>query len=110
MEIFHQARTTLAVASLLTSVAISSAQESSNSAGASHAARITAICADRHVQLATLIEDLGDAPNFAGDRLFNTLVAMTHAYGVCARGHESEALALYDQAVLDLVFPVSLVR
>ena len=35
---------------------------------------------------------------------------MTHAYGVCAKGHESEALALYNQAVLDLVFPASLVR
>ena len=110
MGISHQARTTLAVATLLSSFAISFAQESSSIAGANRAQSITAICADRHVQLSALIEDLGDAPNFAGDRLFNTLVAMTHAYGVCAKGHESEALALYNQAVLDLVFPASLVR
>jgi hypothetical protein len=110
MRIPGQASTTLAVATLLSSAAVSFAQESSTVAGASAAGRITAICAERHGQLAALIEDLGDASNFAGNKLFKALLAMTHADTVCARGHESEALALYNQALLDLVFPVSSVR
>jgi hypothetical protein len=109
---FAVARTTFAVATLLSSVTIAFAfaQPSATVPSARPAGRITAICAERHGQLAALIEDLGDAPNFAGNKLFNALHAMTHADAVCARGHESEALALYNQAVLDLVFPVSSVR
>jgi hypothetical protein len=110
MGVPNQARTTLAVAALLSSFVVSFAQENSTTAGGRPTGRITAICAARHGQLAGLIEDLGDAPSFAGNKLFNALVAMTHADTVCAGGKESEALALYNQAILNLVFPVSSVQ
>ena len=60
--------------------------------------------------LLTLIEYLGEAPDFAGDKLFKTLVATVHARHVCAEGHENKALSLYDRALLDLVFPVNSLR
>ena len=72
--------------------------------------RPASICAQRHQQLAVLIEDLGDAPNFGGDKLFNALRAMTRAYRTCARGEVSKAMSMYDEAVLRLVFPVSDLR
>ena len=68
------------------------------------------ICAQRQQQLAALIEDLGDAPNFGGDKLFNALRVMTRAYRTCARGEVSKAMSMYDEAVLRLVFPVAAAR
>jgi hypothetical protein len=99
---------TLAVVALLASVVITFAQETTT--GARPAQRISAICADRHVQLVTLIEDLGEHPKFAGDKLFKALLATMHAHDVCAERNEYEALSLYDRAVLDLVFPVGSLR
>jgi hypothetical protein len=68
------------------------------------------ICAQRYQELSALIEDLGDAPNFGGDKLFNALRAMTRAYRTCARGELSRAMSMYDEAVLRLVFPVAVAR
>jgi len=100
---------TLAVVALLASVVITFAQETLTD-GARPTQRISTICADRHVQLVTLIEDLDEHPKFAGDKLFKALLAMMHAHDVCAGGSEYEALSLYDRAVLDLVFPVGSLR
>jgi hypothetical protein len=108
--IASQSKLTLSVLALLSSVVISLAQETIRPDGARSAHRISLTCANRHVQLLTLIEDLGEAPNFAGDKLFKALVATLQASDVCASGNEHQALSLYDRAALDLVFSVASVR
>jgi hypothetical protein len=99
----------LAAVALLSSPVITVAQETATD-GARPAQRVSTICAHRHVRLVTLIEDFGEHPEFAGDKLFKAMLATMHAHDVCAQGNEYEALSLYDRAVLDLVFPVASLR
>lgn len=81
------------------------------SAAESNAARAFSIqCANRHVHALTLIEYLGQTPDYAGDSLFKAGLAIIDARRVCAEGYESRALSLYDRAVLDLVFHDDLPR
>ena len=102
-------RTPFALAILLFSLAASLAEENATLIEGD-IQRPAVKCAERHQQLSALIEDLGDAPNFGGDKLFNALRAMTRAYTTCARGEVSRAMSMYDEAVLQLVFPVAAAR
>ena len=95
---------THAVVALLSSAVIAEAQETTGADGTESAHGASMKCTERHVQLLTLIEYLGEAPDFAGDKLFKALVATMHARAICAEGHENKALSLYDRAALDLVF------
>jgi hypothetical protein len=108
--ILSQWKPALTTMVLLSSVVIAGAQETTNAEETKPAQGASMECADRHVQLLTLIEYLGEAPDFAGDKLFKTLVASIQARDVCAEGQETKALSLYDRAVLDLVFPVGSLR
>jgi hypothetical protein len=108
--ILSQWKPALTIMALLSSAVIAGAQETTNTEGTRPAQGTSMECADRHVQLLTLIEYLGEAPDFAGDKLFKTLVASMRARDVCAEGQETKALSLYDRAVLDLVFPVGSLR
>lgn len=105
-----QWRPTLATVALLSSIAIAGAPQMANADGARPAQGPSMICAGRDADLLILIEYLGEAPNFAGDKLFKVQLAMMDARDVCTQGHESTALSLYDRAVLDLVFHVGSLR
>ena len=97
----------LATVALLSSVAIAGAQETANAEGTRPAQGPSMTMRRSPRSASHLIDYLGEAPDFAGDKLFKTLLATMHARDVCAQGRESAALSLYDRAVLDLVFPVA---
>jgi hypothetical protein len=99
----HGSRMPFALAILLFSFVASLAEENVTRIEGD-VQRPAVICAERHQQLTALIEDLGDAPNFGGDKLFNALRAITRADRTCAHGQVSRALSMYDEAVLGLVF------
>jgi hypothetical protein len=56
-----------------------------------------AICAQKEIQVITLIEDHGAAADLASDTLGDAGVTMLRARMACYDGHVSEAVALYDQ-------------
>jgi hypothetical protein len=108
--IVHQSKHALAVVTLVSSVAVAIAQETTKPDRARPAQRTATLCAEHHLRLVTLIDALGEVPQFGGDRLFKTLLAIADAHHVCVAGHEDKALSLYDRAVLDLVFPAGSLR
>ena len=99
----------LALVALLVVVGTLSAEEREFVSG-EVAGRPAVICAQRHQEFAALIEDLGEAPSFAGDKLFNALRAMTRAYRTCAQGEVSKAMSMYDEAVLRPIFSAGAAR
>jgi hypothetical protein len=94
----------VAIVALLSPFVIAGAPRPA-SAAESNAARAFPIqCANRHVHALTLIEHLGNTPDFAGDQVAKAMLAIIDARRVCAEGSEATALSLYDKAVLELVF------
>ena len=108
--ILSQWRPTLATVALVSWAVIAGAQATANADATRPAQGISMTCTGRHADLLTLVEYLGEAPDFAGDKLFKVHLAMMHARDVCAQGRESTALSLYDRAVVDLVFHASSLR
>ena len=53
-------------------------------------------CAEREVEIITLIEDHGHAGDLPSNKLGEAGLKMLDARIACYRGHVSEALALYD--------------
>jgi hypothetical protein len=91
--ISNKLRPMLAVVALLSSVAISFAQESSTR---------TDTCWKRHWTVWTLIEDLGELPSFQDHRLSEALLRSMQAHNLCREGRETAALAIYDDIVRGL--------
>lgn len=108
--ISSQWKLALAVVALLSSLGSAATQDATRNDVVRPAQRLSTICADRHTQLLTLIEGLGERLTLAGDVLFKAQLAIMHARDVCAGGSESEALSLYDRAALELVLRVSSLR
>jgi hypothetical protein len=106
--ILNRWKSTLAMVALLSAVLAAGTQESTGADPTRPAQSASMTCAGRDADLLILIDYLGEAPSFAGDRLFKLQLAIMHARDVCAQGRESTALSLYDRAVLDLVFHASL--
>jgi hypothetical protein len=108
--ISNKLRPTLAVVALLSSVAISFAQEYPTQTDAKGATRSTsATCWERHWQVWTLIEDLGELPEFQDHRLSEALLRAMHAHNICSAGRETEALSIYADIAHGLS-PVRLAR
>jgi hypothetical protein len=91
---------------LMSSVVVAFAQEAPKRADSTSLAQRTnffsLICAQRDVQLVTLLEERGDAQEVAGHKLFAAFLAMMRARTACIEGRESEALSIYDTVTLDL--------
>ena len=91
---------------LMSSVVVAFAQEAPNRADSTSLAQRTnffsLICAQRDLQLVTLLEERGDAQEVAGHKLFEAFLAMMRARKACIEGRESEALSIYDTVTLDL--------
>jgi hypothetical protein len=60
------------------------------------------ICAQRDIQLVTLLEERGEAQDVAGQKLFEVFFTMVRARNACAEGRESEALSIYNTVTLGL--------
>ena len=91
---------------LMSSVVVAFAQEAPNRADSTSLAQRTnffsLICAQRDLQLVTLLEERGDAQEVAGRKLFEAFLAMMRARNACIEGRESEALSIYDTVTLEL--------
>jgi hypothetical protein len=61
-------------------------------------------CAQRDVQLATQIEQIGEAQSVPGDIMFEAFMTVMRARKACAQGRVALGLALYDS-----IFRTSLV-
>jgi hypothetical protein len=56
----------------------------------------TRTCAQRDLQVVTLIEERGDAQDVAASKLLEAYLDMSRARIACIEGRESEALSIYD--------------
>ena len=105
-ECSMKSKSLLIAMALMSSVVVAFAQEAPNRAGLTSLAQRTnffsLICAQRDRQLVTLIEELGDAQEVAGQKLFEAFLTMMRARNACIEGRESEALSIYDTVTLDL--------
>jgi hypothetical protein len=61
-----------------------------------------AICAERELLLATLVEAHGEIPNAASARLTEAGGAIMQARAACGDGRVNEAVALYDRLIAEL--------
>jgi hypothetical protein len=86
---------------VMLSVVVALAQKAPNRHEAAAAQR-AATCADRDLQLVSLIEQRGNAQDVAGHILFGAWLAMMAARKACIEGRESEALAIYNAIARNL--------
>jgi hypothetical protein len=104
MGISSQSWAPLAVVALLSSVVITLAQEAPIGTGAKGAAQsVSATCWERHWKVFTLIEELGELPEFQDHRLSEALLDSMHAHKLCAEGREEQALSIYNHIAHGLV-------
>jgi hypothetical protein len=61
------------------------------------AVSFAAVCAQKEIEVITLIEDHGAADDLASDKLIDAGATLLRARLACYHGHVSEAVALYDQ-------------
>ena len=98
-----KSRSALVAMAVMSSAVVAFAQEApirTDMAGL--AQRTTRICAQRDLQLVTLIEERGDAQEVAGRKLFEAFLTVMRARNACADSRESEALLIYDTVTLRL--------
>ncbi len=62
----------------------------------------TAICAEREITLAMLIEAYGAAPNSMSTILDNNVTALMQARAACDDGRITTAVAVYDRIIGDM--------
>ena len=105
-ECSMKSKSLLIAMTLMSSVVVAFAQEAPNRADLSSLAQrtnfVSLICAQRDLQLVTLLEERGDAQEVAGHKLFEAFLTMMRARKACSEGRESEALSIYDTVTLDL--------
>jgi hypothetical protein len=94
----------LAAMALISTTLVALAQETLGSLprDAERTNLFTQACANRDIQLVTLIEDHGVARDVAPEKLLEANFAIMRARKACAAGRESEATALYDDTALRL--------
>ena len=103
IECSVKSRSALVAMALMSSAVVAFAQEAPIRADMTGLAnRTTRICAQRDLQLVTLIEERGDAQEVAGHKLFEAFLTVMRTRNACADGRESEALLIYDTVTLGL--------
>ncbi|MBX9844322.1 MAG: hypothetical protein K2Z80_21190 [Xanthobacteraceae bacterium] len=91
----------LVLPALAVHVPDASGQDASKLAGPAsitteRANKFTATCSYRDLLVTTLIDRHGEDRDIAGEKLLEAFFTVMDARTACARGRESEALALYD--------------
>ena len=106
IECFGKSRSALVAMALMSSVVVAFAQQApiqTDVAGLTQRTNFfTRVCALRDLRLVTLIEELADAQEVAGEKLFEAFLTMLRARHTCIEGRESEALSIYDTITLGL--------
>jgi hypothetical protein len=106
IECFGKSGSALVAMALMSSVVVAFAQETPTRTDMAGLAQRTnffsRICAQRDLQLVTLLEVRGDAQDVAGQKLFEAYLAVMRARNACIEGRESEALSIYDAITLGL--------
>jgi hypothetical protein len=70
--------------------------------GVEQSASSSAVCAERELLLATLVEAHGPVPNAASTKLTQASAAILQARIACDDGRVSDAVALYDRLIAEL--------
>ncbi len=70
--------------------------------GVEQSASSSAVCAERELLLAVLVEAHGAVPNAASAKLTQASVAILQARAACDDGRISDAVALYDRLIAEL--------
>jgi hypothetical protein len=73
-----------------------------NSAGSEEDIALAPICAEREVQVITLLEDHALAQDVASDRLGEAGLARLEAQMTCYQGRVAEAVSIYDRIIVEL--------
>jgi hypothetical protein len=106
IECSRKSRSALLAMALMSSVVVAFAQEAptrTDMAGlAQRTNSVSRTCAQRDLQLVTLLEERGDAQEVAGHKLFEAFLTMMRARNACVEGRESEALSIYDAVAFGL--------
>ena len=74
----------------------------SNAAGSEQDTALAPICAEREVQVITLLEDHALAQDIASDRLGAAGLARLDAQMTCYQGRVADAVSLYDRIIVEL--------
>ena len=70
--------------------------------GSEEDATLAPICAEREVQVITLLEDHALAQDVASDRLGEAGLARLEAQMTCYQGRVAEAVSIYDRIIVEL--------
>jgi hypothetical protein len=73
-----------------------------NSAGSDQDTTLAPICAEREVQVITLLEDHALAQDIASDRLGEAGLTRLEAQMTCYQGRVAEAVSIYDRIIVEL--------
>jgi hypothetical protein len=74
----------------------------SNAAGSEQETALAPVCAEREVQVITLLEDHALAQDIASDRLGDAGLARLEAQMTCYQGRVAEAVSIYDRIIVEL--------
>src|SRR5215471_471362 len=74
----------------------------SNATGSEEDTVLAPICAEREVQVITLIEDHALAQDVASDKLGEAGLARLEAQMTCYQGRVAEAVSIYDRIIVEL--------
>jgi len=74
----------------------------SNAAGNDQETTLAPICAEREVQVITLLEDHALAQDVASDKLGEAGLARLEAQMTCYQGRVAEAVSIYDRIIVEL--------
>ena len=74
----------------------------SNAAGNDQETALAPICAEREVQVITLLDDHALAQDVASDKLGEAGLARLEAQMTCYQGRVAEAVSIYDRIIVEL--------